>query len=520
MILIICASSFVTSALYEKIEIKNQLINSNDDKCCDDLFPLVMKDPLMDPDPNGIFDKPKPTPIDTPDYFNWADYNNEDWTTPARDQGMCGSCWIFAAVAVIESVINIQEGCSYLDLDLAEQYVLSCLPKAGGGCRGGIEYRALKYIIDTSEDGNFCNGIILESCMPYQANDTIPCENKCSDWEEKLIPLVSYGKWNAEPEDRELIKTEIMESGPVAVSMWVSRDFVKWHMTSHDPSDYFPFVEERYTNHVVLMVGWKDDPSIGNGGYWICKNSWGSAYGYNGFFNIEYGSLHIDDSNIVSVVYDPESFNCPPFATGNGLYHASIGEEITFDSTGSFDAEGEITSYNWNLGDETEEYGAIVKHIYQEKSIYLVTLTITDEDDKTGIYSTWAFIDTVNNPPDKPTINGPKQGKNLTWYNYTFSTSDPEMDNVYYYFDWGECDIDEWIGPFSSGEEVTLEHYWRFRGTYEIRVKAKDIYGYESEWATLKVEMSKNKPYLNTPFLQFLQNHPLICQLLQRVLKL
>jgi C1A family cysteine protease len=32
---------------------------------------------------------------DTPDEFNWRDNEGVDWTTPAKHQGNCGSCWGF-----------------------------------------------------------------------------------------------------------------------------------------------------------------------------------------------------------------------------------------------------------------------------------------------------------------------------------------------------------------------------------------------------------------------------------------
>jgi C1A family cysteine protease len=508
--------SFSTSISAINIKTEKQVsVKDHDCDCNNDLYPFVMTENLEDYKDDCY--TPKPTPINTPEYFNWADNDGEDWTTPTRDQGMCGSCYIFGAVAAIESVINIQEGCPDLDLDLSEQYVLSCLPDVGGGCRGGMAYNVLKHIIDTSEKGNYCNGIILESCLPYQADDTIPCESKCPDWQEKLIPLVSYGKWNAEPEDRELIKTDIMEKGPVAVSMYVNRDFLQWHMTSHDPDDYFPFQEERYTNHVVLMVGWKDDPSIENGGYWICKNSWGTGYGYNGFFNIEYGSLHIDDSNVVSAIYDPDSFNCPPKANANGYYTGDIGEELTFESTGSFDADDENLIFDWDLGDGIEKTGANIKHTYQEKGIYQVTLTITDENGKEGVDQTWAFIDTTNNAPNKPVIDGPSKFENLTWVNFTFRAEDPDNDDVFYYIDWDEGEIDEWIGPYSSGEEVKIEHYWVFRDRYEIKVKAKDIYGDESDWETLKISVSRTK---SRSLIDFLNDHLGLFPILRLLLKL
>ena len=88
-----------------------------------------------------------------------------------------------------------------------------------------------------------------------------------------------------------------MQKGPVVAHMMVNRSsmsFDKWIITHHSPDDYFPYEFETKISHVVIIVGWKDDSSIGKGGYWICKNSWGPNWGYNGFFNIEYESLAIE----------------------------------------------------------------------------------------------------------------------------------------------------------------------------------------------------------------------------------
>ena len=129
-----------------------------------------------------------------------------------------------------------------------------------------------------------------------------------------------------------------------------------------------------------------------------------------------------------------------------------------------------------------------------------------------------------NQPPNNPTINGPTNGKVETTYEYTFSATDVDEDKVYYYIEWGDDAVEEWIGPYDPGEEVTISHTWAEQGTYTIRAKAKDAYNNESDWGTLSVSMPKNKPYISTPFLQllhnFLQNHPIRYQLLQRFLRL
>ena len=126
-----------------------------------------------------------------------------------------------------------------------------------------------------------------------------------------------------------------------------------------------------------------------------------------------------------------------------------------------------------------------------------------------------------NNPPFKPNIDGPTNGKAGTEYEYTFTTTDSEGDNVYYYIEWGDDIVDgvRWIGPYGSGEEVTINHTWSKRGNYNIKAKAKDALGAESNWGTLYVSMPKNKAF-NPLFLRFLENHPCMFPILRHLLGL
>lgn len=124
-----------------------------------------------------------------------------------------------------------------------------------------------------------------------------------------------------------------------------------------------------------------------------------------------------------------------------------------------------------------------------------------------------------NKGPAAPVIKGPTSGKAGTEYSYTFCSEDPEINNIYYLIDWGDGEVTDWIGPYSSGEEITLQHTWGAEGMYTIRAKAKDIYGVESDWGTLKVSMPRSKPIIKPLFLQFLdkiiERFPLITQLLK-----
>jgi len=100
-----------------------------------------------------------------------------------------------------------------------------------------------------------------------------------------------------------------------------------------------------------------------------------------------------------------------------------------------------------------------------------------------------------NQNPNKPvTPNGPSSGKPRIEYSYTSSSTDMDGNQLYYLFDWGDETNSGWLGPFDSGEECQASHSWDQRDEYNIRVKARDIHGGESNWSDpLSVSMPKNK---------------------------
>jgi len=512
---LLLTTCFLTS-IGSETNITNYFVEAND--CgyapySDDTIRLTSRSgPLESIDLQDLSSKPA-TITYLPEYFNWMDYEGQDWTTPVKDQGSCGSCWDFAALGALESIIQIREGCANLDLDLSEQYVLSCLPYAGG-CNGGLAYKAYKAIESNKTYGNLWNGIIPEFIFPYEVNDEVSCGDARFDWKDFLIPISKYGLWypDGSIDDRNELKTQIMESGPVVASMLFTiwehgpENIEEWGYTHNKSTDYYPYPGPvQGINHQVVIVGWKDDVTIPNGGYWIVKNSLSEEWGYNGFFNIEYGSLNIDSSEITWVDYNQENYrNWAPVAQINGSTQGYTNQEMIFDGSNSFDHEGRIVEYGWDLGDGTTESGLIITHIYTHSGIYRVILFVTDNVTNVGHQSKWVYIDQENQPPQAPTLTGRQKGKNGTSYKYTFFTLDPDGDNLEYYLNWGDDywfgGAAGWLGPYLSGEEITLEKTFMEKGNYTIRVKAQDIYGTESEWTTLEVTMSKTNVY--TPIMQ------------------
>jgi hypothetical protein len=102
----------------------------------------------------------------------------------------------------------------------------------------------------------------------------------------------------------------------------------------------------------------------------------------------------------------------------------------------------------------------------------------------------------VNFPPEKPLKpSGPGIGKPGKSYKYSTSSIDPDGDEIYYKFDWGDGTRTDWLGRYRSGSTAHASHAWSKPGTYEVKVKAKDVYDSESPWSDpLIVTISKGKP--------------------------
>jgi len=121
-------------------------------------------------------------------------------------------------------------------------------------------------------------------------------------------------------------------------------------------------------------------------------------------------------------------------------------------------------------------------------------------------------ITEINVPPEQPERPaGQTQGKAGESYTYETTTMDANGDNIYYIWDWGDGNFSEWLGPFASGASATAQKSWVVKGTYSVRVKAKDVYGNESTWSEpLSVTMPKDKVLLFSFFERLEQWFPYI----------
>jgi len=202
--------------------------------------------------------------------FDWRNYQGKNWLTGVKDQKSCGSCWAFAAVGVAEAHHNIVKNNPSLDLNLAEQELVSC--SGAGSCNGGSSSSALRYMRD--------NGIVDESCLPYTASDS-SC-SKCSNWRNRLTYLDHvYGF----VPNRDAIRQHVVNYGPIYVYMGIGSKYGGYF----DGGNVYRCQDDSGANHAVVIVGYND-----GGGYWIVRNSWGSSWNGSGYFKVGYGECAID----------------------------------------------------------------------------------------------------------------------------------------------------------------------------------------------------------------------------------
>jgi len=206
-----------------------------------------------------------------PAAWDWRSYNG---VTSVKNQASCGSCWAFASLGAFESRILIQSGIAY---DLSEENLKEC-NYLSYGCGGGNAFIATNYFTR--------QGTALESCDPYHAWDTDICNTTCAK-------IKQVTDWRLVANDLNSIKAAVYSHEPVYTTMYAS--FTGFN--SYDGSTVLYYTGIESPNHAVMIVGWDDNlVHAGGTGAWICKNSWGTAWGDNGYFKIAYGSARIGEN--------------------------------------------------------------------------------------------------------------------------------------------------------------------------------------------------------------------------------
>lgn len=243
-------------------------------------------------------------PVETlPATFDWRAADGVSRVTPVKDQGVCGSCWSFAAVAAFESAYLIAYNLPGADaqgrptIRASEQQLLDCVTQEDDCVVGGWHEDALMYLrTHGGARGDVSGG------YPYRQIKTFCTSSHLERpfWALNLGYVANPTPSNpsAMPTDREL-KTAIYRYGPVAAALSTGDWGTYWKRYADGTP--VPDWEKKFPNgifegvpnanltvndvsHEVAIVGWDDREGV-----WFIRNSWGTDWGEEGYMKLKYG---------------------------------------------------------------------------------------------------------------------------------------------------------------------------------------------------------------------------------------
>jgi len=194
--------------------------------------------------------------VDIPAKVDWRD---EGAVLPIKNQGHCGSCWAFAAVATLEGAHKISTG----ELtDLSEQQLVDCSYRYGNqGCEGGWPLKALQYVRDNQ-------GLDTEESYPYMTKMGYCHYNR------KYVGSLIKQIYRTQTGSEDSLAMCLAMYGPVAVAVDATE------MMSYSGGIYNNIrCNPHNLNHAVTVVGYTTDS-------WIIKNSWSTHWGEQGYMRL------------------------------------------------------------------------------------------------------------------------------------------------------------------------------------------------------------------------------------------
>ncbi|CAJ0587950.1 unnamed protein product, partial [Mesorhabditis spiculigera] len=184
----------------------------------------------------------------------FVDWRRQGVVTPVKNQGKCGCCYAFAAVAAVESAFALK-GQTLQNLSVQE--IVNCVQ---GGCKGGAPYKVYQYIK--------INGILDEATAPFLGKRKT-CTNETTN---SIIGSAPALRGEAELEDF------VNNTGPASVCFKAPMSFVRYSNGTYQPTE----AECNATSnaHCVVVIGHGVELGLP---YWIFKNSWGVRWGEDGY---------------------------------------------------------------------------------------------------------------------------------------------------------------------------------------------------------------------------------------------
>lgn len=206
------------------------------------------------------------------------DWRTKGTVTPPIAQGECGGCFAFAAISSLEHWYKKKTGNL---VNLSVQEALDCSTRSNG-CDGGL----MEDVFISAMQ----HPISLRSYDTFKMTDM-----KCPHIRTPHIRVKSFSSmskdWN--PRIESSLARNIVRYGPVTVGIDTQNlNFELYKGGIIDGSHCGKDID-----HAVAVVGFTRE-------YWIIKNSWGTAWGEDGYFRLKKGRNACGISTYASFVTD------------------------------------------------------------------------------------------------------------------------------------------------------------------------------------------------------------------------
>ncbi len=226
------------------------------------------------------------------------DLREQGLVSSIKNQGDYGTCWVFSAIAAIES--SLMKTDPLIDLSENHLAIFSFYGSNSIDLQNGASYFTVgghpNYVVSTLSQWK---GPVSETVSPYapDSEEINPELEYLSQYHLKNADMLNeYSLSRIYPDDLKILSVnQIKESLLNQKSVTVDFSY-DTSGGSYNQNTYSQYSNYRGTpNHSVLIVGWDDNYSSDNfishpsgNGAWLAKNSWGNDWGDNGYFWISY----------------------------------------------------------------------------------------------------------------------------------------------------------------------------------------------------------------------------------------
>jgi len=276
-----------------------------------------------------------------------------------------------------------------------------------------------------------------------------------------------------------------------------------------------PLVLDQWTEIKVDIDLNSDWMEIYYDGTFLLEKAWTATINNDGSGQLNIAAVDLFANSASTVYYDDLSIEL----LGTGVVWADSFESYSVGSSmhGQGGWKGWDNDPTWTAYVSDDESHSTTKSVDIKTDADLVH-EFSGYTSGQYIFTAWIYCpSTQGEPPEAPTIDGPLSGNPGTSYDYKFNAVDSDGDDVKYFIDWDDG-ITEETGFNPSGNDVTVSHTWAASGKYTITAYAEDSNGNIGPSSTFQTTMPRDKT-LNNPFLNWLQCHPFLFPLLQKLLQ-